>query len=989
MDKLFGLSLKTFIFSLLLTLNGFSQDLSIPIGSDTDNEGGSTIVLGPSGDYFIGGYSESKGMVSRVGSDGTVIWSKSVDFGADPDYMMELEITSDNFLIGCGNARTGASFNAYGFVFKMDLDGNIVWSRRVVCDDKYVWMNGLVEASNGNYRVAGSYKNVRLNNYLIEYDSGTGAQVWDTVYVRSNIANGWDESFYDLVTHPTNDATYIGGRFQKAATNTTYRASLTKVSATGGLEWSKTYLYNDATSGGRYYCFSIDQDGDSLVMGLLCRDGGGSPPFETGLIKTDLDGNIGWAKLYTGPGNDLRSYNMVNVADGYLITGWLATGDKSLFMIKTDNSGNVVWSKSYGGTGDEEAHVASSNSRVIVDGSYAVTVGRTNSFGGDYDIFLVKADLATGELSDGGCFEDLTIVETVLPNFQDDYPMITLNLPITSTNPVMPVDDLIFDYSGGLFDELADTLVDGDTIYLCPGDEINFLADWDDSFDYLWNTGGTDQVETVSETGVYWVDVSAGGCLMWSDTVTVILDPVAVDLGADTSICDMATYTIDAGFVDGASYLWNDGSTDQTLFVDVDGWYWVTLENDVCSFTDSIYIEFGFIELEIGTDTIVCFGETVVLDAANPGATYLWNDGSTEQTLEVTETGVYWVVVNDGCVISDTINVSVSDVRVDLVSDTILCNGTTLLLDAGVIAGAAYLWNDGSTDQTFLVDEAGTYSVVVSDGTCSHSDEVTVTYFEPFANFEGDPLTGCAPLSVDFTDLSTTPYGVIDEWYWSFGDGSISFLDNPDHVYISPGVFDVTLTVTTDLGCEDDTTIANYITVGENVTANFSYTPDYITAGDLVTFTNLSTNATSWFWDFGDGETSYEEHPQHVFEGTGEYMITLTSMNGSGCNETVVYTFIVREAIYIFIPNVFTPDGDDFNENWKPSIYGIDIYDFHLMLFNRWGEIIWESFDSNVGWDGTYGGKLVQDGVYVWKIEYGDRWTDEQFQLNGHVTVLK
>ena len=98
-----------------------------------------------------------------------------------------------------------------------------------------------------------------------------------------------------------------------------------------------------------------------------------------------------------------------------------------------------------------------------------------------------------------------------------------------------------------------------------------------------------------------------------------------------------------------------------------------------------------------------------------------------------------------------------------------------------------------------------------------------------------------------------------------------------------------------------------------------------------------------------------------------------------------------KDVIIYYIPNTFTPDGDSFNEEFKPQFTaGLDIYDYHMMIFNRWGELVFESYDANFGWDGSFGGMgLVEDGVYIYKIEFGDTMSDKRHYVDGHITVLK
>jgi gliding motility-associated-like protein len=121
------------------------------------------------------------------------------------------------------------------------------------------------------------------------------------------------------------------------------------------------------------------------------------------------------------------------------------------------------------------------------------------------------------------------------------------------------------------------------------------------------------------------------------------------------------------------------------------------------------------------------------------------------------------------------------------------------------------------------------------------------------------------------------------------------------------------------------------------------------------------------------------------------YLVQLVAFNSSGCTDTAWHMINVEDVLIYYVPNVFTPDGDNFNQTFKPIFTsGYDIYDYHLMIFDRWGEIIFESYNAEFGWDGTYGDNgLVQDGVYVWQIDFGDTISDERHVRRGHITVLK
>jgi gliding motility-associated-like protein len=1101
---------KKVILLVLLTfvgnaMNSVAQNVALPIGTTTNNESGSTIVRHSSGDYFIGGYHNNAALVTRVDPAGNVIWSKSLDFGADPDYIMELDITSNNFLIGCGNAKDASSWNDYGFAFKMDLNGNVVWSRVLNCANFYVWTGGIKENTNGNYRVIGSYQDNRLDNYMIEFDPLTGNVVWDSIYAIAPFSNAWDESFYDIDIHPLNNASYIVGRFQKANGNTTYRPSLTKINANGEYEWCKTYLYNSATSGGRFYSYSIDVDGDSLIFGLLGKNGAANPPFQTGLIKTDTAGNIGLAKLYSSPtGQDLRSYNMVNTPNGYVLAGWIENGNKELFLIKTDKQGNVLWSKTYGDLGVDDVRLASSNSRVIVDGTQIVTVGRTNSFGPNYDIFLVKADLATGDLTGTGCYNNLNVTTTNLPHYQEDYPMIRSTLPITFNSPPVISNNIVMDLVGNLVEDVTDTVVGGDTMVVCSGPVV-IRADWSPTLTYNWNTGGTGQTETVTTSGTYWVDVSgAGGCVIWSDTVEVIMDSLTLNLGNDTTLCSATSLLLDGTTPTATSYLWQDGSTNPTFNATTSGTYWLEVSNANCVYRDSIDIQFVVgPTVDLGNDTIICGNSIpILLDATTAGATYLWQNGSTNSTFNATTSGTYWVQVDVGtCIATDSINIQyISAATVNLGNDTTMCGTSTLLLDATATSGT-YLWQDGSANPTFTVTGPGTYWVELTIGTCVASDTIQVQYLpSPSVNLGNDTvLCGSASFLIDGTTSGTITYqwqdgtntpiynATLSGIYWlQVTENGCSAVDSIDVQFVVPPVIalsDTVLcdgqTVTLDATINGGTYLWNTTATTATISINSTGTYDVVVTdafgctgadtaivtvepipevdfgndtllctGDTLLLNAFVHNATYTWQDASTGsffvannsgtywvevavggctahdsiDVNYESlpvlslsdsavcygttlqldvsnpgstylwengstNPVYEINANGNYQVWITNYCGTATDSfEVIYTDCYCD---LYVPNAFTPEGDGHNEVFVP-VTSCDLFQYELMIFNRWGELIFETTTINDYWDGTYKGLLSQDGVYVWKITYRfDAEVAETTTKYGHVVLLR
>ncbi|MCO6495981.1 MAG: S8 family serine peptidase, partial [Bacteroidetes bacterium] len=241
-----------------------------------------------------------------------------------------------------------------------------------------------------------------------------------------------------------------------------------------------------------------------------------------------------------------------------------------------------------------------------------------------------------------------------------------------------------------------------DTISICPN-ELNVKLSVNESFEkYEWNTG--DSLSFILASNVGWYRVRGinkfGIPGPWSDSVYVIKSDLALNLGNDTIFCHNTFIHLDAKNI-GSTYTWSDGSANQTFTANQTGKYWVNVYKDRCMISDTIQITESDLELDLGNDTIFCHNTFIHLDAKNIGSTYAWSDGSANQTFTANQTGKYWVnVYKDRCMISDSIQITESDLELDLGNDTIFCHNTFIHLDAKNI-GSTYAWSDGSANQTF------------------------------------------------------------------------------------------------------------------------------------------------------------------------------------------------------------------------------------------------------------------------------------------------
>ena len=347
--------------------------------------------------------------------------------------------------------------------------------------------------------------------------------------------------------------------------------------------------------------------------------------------------------------------------------------------------------------------------------------------------------------------------------------------------------------------------------------------------------------------------------------------------------------------------------------------------------------------------------------------------------------------------VTQIINIEVITPSVDAGLDQALCEGSEVTLTAFNPDGAAISWTPIIADGIAFVPGIGTtnYSVTaaVCGGECIQVDDVDVVVNPlPVVDFFGDNLYDCPEHIVNYTNLSSESF----RCSWNFGDGSISNICGPvTHTYNSPGIYDVTLRVESAEGCVAELSRTDYIETLPSPVAAFSFQSSDIDALDPeVNFINESALATDVTWNFGDGSGEVNDiNPIHIypFETGGTYDVELTATNDANCISIAEKSITIKDVVLYYVPNAFTPDNDGFNADFKPVFTsGYDVYDYHLLIFNQYGEVVFESFDSFYGWDGSYGGSgLCQSGVYVWQVDFGLLASDEKKTDRGTFTLLR
>lgn len=354
------------------------------------------------------------------------------------------------------------------------------------------------------------------------------------------------------------------------------------------------------------------------------------------------------------------------------------------------------------------------------------------------------------------------------------------------------------------------------------------------------------------------------------------------------------------------SYLWQDGSTSDTLIVNKTGWYSVTA-TDIFGFqsTDSVYVQFPVIN-QLTNDTI-CQGNSLLWSTNLSPSTFSfeWNDTSTDSILTLTQPGDYWVKVTDtlGCFrYSDTITITLDSfpTQTTLGIDKTVCQGENIGLETG-FGVISYLWNTNDTTAQITIDTGGMYWVQVENNNgCVANDtvQIAVNGIAPTVLFNATNVCNNSPTLFNNTSFTTDGSNIISS-FWTFGTGDTSNLQNPTYNYLATGNYNVTLQIQTDSGCSNSFT--QQIQVYKKPTAGFFPANSLMCSDQNALFTNNSFSSdgviNSWLWDFGvagNTDTSSLQNGSYDYVIAGNYSVQLIVSTEFGCSDTVVNLINVK-----------------------------------------------------------------------------------------------
>jgi gliding motility-associated-like protein len=400
---------------------------------------------------------------------------------------------------------------------------------------------------------------------------------------------------------------------------------------------------------------------------------------------------------------------------------------------------------------------------------------------------------------------------------------------------------------------------------------------------------------------------------------------------------------------------------------------------------------------------VECEGESATLIAVASGGgggyNYLWSTGETTSSITVSpsETTSYTVTVSDNCLdqsVSATAQVFVPEFgpivlsASDDVTDPCPYVPYTFAVEAnGGAGGFQYMWLDnfgntfGNQPTQFVQPGTSTTYYVMVEDRCGQQamDSVTVTITSPpLIPFVLGDTTICIGDSALLVAGATGGYGNY-YFYWPHSG------ETTNSVWVKPRqTGPIQVIVTDDCGTFSVSAFGQ-VEVLQPI-ANFNIVSSTFFEDLPVQFQNATFGANQFDWEFGDGNTSTMVHPSNVYTEPGVYYVTLYVENEIGCRDSITKPLRILPEFYIYVPNTITPNGDGFNDWFEVST--VNVVEFKIRIFNRWGEQVFYSDDKRFMWDATYDGKPVPDGVYVYRLSYISINGDDE-TIIGHVNVLR
>lgn len=451
---------------------------------------------------------------------------------------------------------------------------------------------------------------------------------------------------------------------------------------------------------------------------------------------------------------------------------------------------------------------------------------------------------------------------------------------------------------------------------------------------------------------------------------------LSVDLGPDTSVCNNNPVVIKPATPVTGSYLWNTGVTTPSISISMPGTYWLKVTSGCEIGYDTIIVaqkNLG-ISIDLGNDTIICDKQyTLELPPPPSGVIYKWFNESSARSITITQSGKYWIKAQTPCgTITDTINIilikdSIAPIR--LGNDTVIC-GTSYTVGTSWAPQVSYLWNTGDTIPALTINKTGLYWLKAENACYKKVDSIHVEFVQDSVfsiDLGNDSLLCGSNLTLD------AGYFYKAKYLWSTGDTTRTIVADTIATY--------SVTVTT-YGCKN--VIKDTINVMAFYTTPLKFPNDTdICNHHFADGFDLSPKGFYTHYNWSTGSTE----PKFVAKQAGNYALQVRDTCGFVYNDDI--TIVVSECICdLFVPNAFTPDGDGLNDVFYVSEY-CGLIKYRLWIFNRWGEVMFETNNPTATWDGTYKGQAVPEGVYGVLIDYTFDKLPSKPDYKGTLTIMR
>lgn len=864
------------------------QTFHLRLGSATANEAAQCTQATPDGNYVIGGSRNDSSLIIKVNPAGSVLWSRCFKtVPGFPNLIYQIAATPDGYLIGCGTAYTSGNLYGKTFLFKFDLAGNMIWQSHSA-DTRPIWTHRIIPTSTAQYMTMSEVYDtssptwsdpcigmVNATTGLYSYNNPRLNYIQDNTYIDdiSSAVLGRGQTVYSC------GRTYLSGSSPSGM-----RAFITKFGPSGAHIWSK-YLMFPAAQGARIYGCDIAFSDDSLLTCYTGDINGASSAFSVGLIRTDTLGNVAWTRDYKLQGyGSASAFSVLRMPYGHVITGYCVAGThRDLFVIATGPTGQVLWAKTYGDNSYSTDLFHPYTEQAIAIGSDIMLAGTLQS-PGNSDIILARID-ASGNI-DCGTGTPVNVTVTDIPPYSSEltpaeYPDLLTFTPTANSISEPQLNNLCASVQ---LDLGPDTAACGPVSFdaFVPGAS------------YIWSDGSSSPSITVNGSDTVWV-IANVDCCTYTDTVIISTGvPGAASFSVPSPSCDLSVSMVNSS-VGAVSYQWDFGDgqvsseAEPTHAYGAAGTYAITLTTfSACGTNDTlvqvVIYEAGTFNIS-GPDTL-CANQDGAFSSSLSNATLstiTWSSGADSNSILFASTAstILYAVAMDtnNCTYSDTISLHIDSApQAAFTFAALPCDTVITFLNESTNA-TDHQWDLGNGVHSNLAspighyDNFGTFMIQLIELNACGSD----TIFHPLALGPTGNMMLEGPDSLCANESGTYSISLqgadVEDVHWSLSTSNSTIVAL---YFTHNSLLDVTVSGSDGCTYHDDLLVQ----VSPLPIASFSIVAD--PCDSTAELLNISQSADTYFWDFGNGETSNSPSPTSLFDPSEGEVITLVAFNDCG-----------------------------------------------------------------------------------------------------------